>query len=44
MFSSWGVPVAKAMAGTIMNTLTFYIVRFGAPAVGFRYAARDRRR
>ena len=35
MFSSWGVPVAKSMAGTIMNTLTFYIVRFGAPAVGF---------
>jgi uncharacterized membrane protein YbhN (UPF0104 family) len=35
MFSSWGVPVAKGMAGTIMNTLTFYIVRFGAPAVGF---------
>jgi hypothetical protein len=35
MFSSWGVPVAKGMAGTVMNTLTFYIVRFGAPAVGF---------
>lgn len=35
MFASWGVPVAKGMAGTIMNTLTFYIVRFGAPAVGF---------
>ncbi|GAA1807691.1 hypothetical protein GCM10009795_061080 [Nocardioides hankookensis] len=35
MFSSWGVPVAKGLAGTLMNTLTFYIVRFGAPAVGF---------
>jgi putative heme transporter len=35
MFSSWGVPVSKGMAGTLMNTLTFYIVRFGAPAVGF---------
>jgi putative heme transporter len=35
MFSSWGVPVAKGMAGTVMNTLTFYIVRFGAPVVGF---------
>jgi len=35
MFSSWGVPVPKGMAGTVMNTLTFYIVRFGAPAVGF---------
>ncbi|GAA4715374.1 lysylphosphatidylglycerol synthase domain-containing protein [Nocardioides conyzicola] len=35
MFSSWGVPVAKGLAGTLMNTLTFYIVRFGAPVVGF---------
>jgi hypothetical protein len=35
MFSSWGVPVPKALAGTLMNTLTFYIVRFGAPVVGF---------
>ncbi|WP_081795352.1 lysylphosphatidylglycerol synthase domain-containing protein [Nocardioides sp. URHA0020] len=35
MFSSWGVPVPKGLAGTLMNTLTFYIVRFGAPAVGF---------
>ncbi len=35
MFSSWGVPVAKGLAGTLMNTLTFYIVRFGAPAFGF---------
>jgi uncharacterized membrane protein YbhN (UPF0104 family) len=35
MFSSWGVPVPKALAGTVMNTLTFYIVRFGAPVVGF---------
>ena len=35
MFSSWGVPTAKALAGVVMNTLTFYIVRFSAPAVGF---------
>lgn len=35
MFSSWGVQVPKALAGTLMNTLTFYIVRFGAPVVGF---------
>lgn len=35
MFSSWGVPVAKGLAGTVMNTLTFYIVRFSAPAAGF---------
>ena len=35
MFNSWGVPTAKGLAGTLMNTLTFYIVRFSAPAVGF---------
>jgi putative heme transporter len=34
MFSSWGVSVAKGMAGTVMNTLTYYIVRFSAPAAG----------
>jgi uncharacterized membrane protein YbhN (UPF0104 family) len=39
MFSSWGVPVPKAVAGTVMNTLTFYVVRFGAPAVGFALLA-----
>ncbi len=35
MFASWGVPVAKGLAGTVMNTLTFYIVRFAAPLAGF---------
>jgi uncharacterized membrane protein YbhN (UPF0104 family) len=29
------VPTAKGLAGTVMNTLTFYIVRFSAPALGF---------
>ena len=35
MFNSWGVPTTKGLAGTVMNTLTFYIVRFSAPLVGF---------
>lgn len=35
MFSSWEVSTPKALAGVVMNTLTFYIVRFSAPAVGF---------
>jgi uncharacterized membrane protein YbhN (UPF0104 family) len=35
MFNSWGVPTSKGLAGTVMNTLTFYIVRFSAPLVGF---------
>jgi len=39
MFSSWGVPTAKGLAGTLMNTLTFYIVRFGAPLTGFALLA-----
>ncbi|MEZ5093718.1 lysylphosphatidylglycerol synthase domain-containing protein [Nocardioides sp.] len=43
MFTSWGVPAAKGVAGTLMNTLTFYIVRFSAPALGFvLLAATDR--
>ena len=35
MFNSWGVPTTKGLAGTVMNTLTFYIVRFSAPLFGF---------
>ncbi len=35
MFNSWGVPTVRALAGTVMNTLTFYIVRFAAPVLGF---------
>ena len=35
MFTSWGVSAAKGVAGTVMNTLTFYVVRFSAPALGF---------
>lgn len=34
MFTSWGVSVPKAMAGTVMNTLSFYVIRFGAPLLG----------
>jgi len=35
MFNSWGVPTVNGLAGTVMNTLTFYIVRFAAPLPGF---------
>jgi uncharacterized membrane protein YbhN (UPF0104 family) len=35
MFNSWGVPTVKGLAGTLMNTLTFYVVRFAAPLLGF---------
>lgn len=34
MFRSWDVPVAKGVAGALLHKLTFYIVRYAAPAVG----------
>ena len=34
MFNSWGVPTAMGLAGTVMNMLTFYIVRFATPIGG----------
>jgi uncharacterized membrane protein YbhN (UPF0104 family) len=35
MFSSWGVPTAIGLTGTVMNMVTFYIVRFATPLAGF---------
>jgi putative heme transporter len=35
MFTSWGIPAARGAAGALMNTLTFYVVRFSAPIIGF---------
>jgi len=35
MFTSWGVNASRAMAGAVMNSLTFFVVRFGAPLPGF---------
>lgn len=35
LFRAWNVPVPQALAGTTLNMLTFYIVRFGAPVIGF---------
>jgi putative heme transporter len=34
MFSSWGIPIAQGVAGTLLHKLTFYIVRYCAPAAG----------
>ncbi|SKB04008.1 lysylphosphatidylglycerol synthase domain-containing protein [Aeromicrobium choanae] len=34
MFGSWGIPASAGLAGTVMNTVTFYVVRFGAPLLG----------
>lgn len=35
MFKSWQVPATQALAGTVMNALTFFIVRFSVPLAGF---------
>lgn len=35
IFTSWGIEASRAVAGSIMNTLTFYITRFSVPVLGF---------
>lgn len=35
MFKSWQVPPGRAVAGTLMNALSFFLVRFSAPLLGF---------
>lgn len=39
MFTSWGVKLPLAIAGTTMNAMTFFIVRFATPLAGFALAA-----
>jgi len=34
MFRSWGINASSGIAGAVMNTMTFYIVRFSMPAMG----------
>ncbi len=34
MFTSWGIPATSGLAGTVMNTVSFYMVRFGTPLLG----------
>lgn len=34
MFRTWEIPVSKGLAGVLMNTLTFYVIRFSAPVLG----------
>ncbi len=35
MFTSWGIPASRAIAGTMMNVLAFYLMRFSVPIIGF---------
>lgn len=34
MFRSWGISTTEGLAGTVLNTLAFYVVCFGSPMVG----------
>ncbi|MBI1351345.1 MAG: hypothetical protein GC156_09520 [Actinomycetales bacterium] len=34
MFRSWGLNPVDGMAGVTLNSLTFYVIRFAAPALG----------
>jgi hypothetical protein len=34
MFGSWNIPAAQGLAGAMMNTVTFYVIRFSVPVVG----------
>ncbi len=38
MFRSWDVEVTAGMGGLTLNTLTFYVARFGAPLLGLAVA------
>lgn len=35
MFTSWGIKAARAVAGSLMNVLAFYLMRFSVPIIGF---------
>jgi len=39
IFAAWGIPAASALAGSVLNTLTMFVVRFGIPLIGFVLAA-----
>ncbi len=38
MFRSWGVPVSEGIGGLTLNTLTYFVARFGAPLLGLGLA------
>jgi uncharacterized membrane protein YbhN (UPF0104 family) len=41
MFRSWGVPPIDGMPGVTLNSLTFYVIRFGIPIVGVLLLIRE---
>ncbi|WP_448058973.1 lysylphosphatidylglycerol synthase domain-containing protein [Cellulomonas hominis] len=34
LFRSWGVDVGRGMAGLVLNSILYYVIRLGAPVVG----------
>jgi hypothetical protein len=38
MLRSWGIAAAEGVSGISLNTLTYYVARFGAPALGLAVA------
>ncbi|MET0839040.1 MAG: lysylphosphatidylglycerol synthase domain-containing protein [Marmoricola sp.] len=34
MFASWQISATRGLAGAMMNTVTFYVIRFAAPVLG----------
>ena len=38
MFRSWGIDTSSGASGLTLNTLAYYVARFGAPTVGFLVA------
>jgi len=41
MFRSWGVSPIEGMPGVTLNSLTFYVIRFGIPIVGVLLLVRE---
>ncbi len=35
MFTSWGVEASRAIAGSLMNMIAFYVTRLSVPVIGF---------
>ncbi|MFC6148921.1 MULTISPECIES: lysylphosphatidylglycerol synthase domain-containing protein [Mumia] len=42
MFAGWGIDVSRGLAGVVMNTVSFYVVRWSAPVIGFVLVLTDR--
>lgn len=42
MFTGWGIELPRGMAGVVMNTVSFYVVRWAAPVIGFVLVLTDR--